>query len=193
MAVARPRHAYATAAALGLVVNLVAFGVDHLVGASAEWDLPMYDSRKYMIGYRHFLHEPGIGRSSRVTRSTCRTRRASRSRTASRCGRCSTRSSPPSSRRGGASRRTKARSRRRRSMLRSLRCRRQSRSPTDSGWPSARGGSAVLRGRVAARLVLPGGPRPLERRPLRADLLPHGRGASTGRRDPRPRSSGAMR
>jgi hypothetical protein len=54
----RPARAYAIAAALGLLVNVLVLGVPHLFGSSSYWDLPQEDSRVYIIGYRHFLHEP---------------------------------------------------------------------------------------------------------------------------------------
>jgi hypothetical protein len=54
---ARPRHAYAVAALLGLVAFLVIFGPGHLLGTSVHWDLPLQDSRAYLMGYRYFLHE----------------------------------------------------------------------------------------------------------------------------------------
>jgi len=55
---ARPRTAYALAAALGFLVYLAIFGPGYLLGTSAHWDLPLEDSRAYLMGYRYFLHEP---------------------------------------------------------------------------------------------------------------------------------------
>ncbi|HEY1553405.1 MAG TPA: DUF6311 domain-containing protein, partial [Kofleriaceae bacterium] len=54
----RSRHAYAVAALLGLATYLIVYGPGHLFGTSPYWDLPQYDSRAYLIGYRYFLHEP---------------------------------------------------------------------------------------------------------------------------------------
>lgn len=54
-----PRRAvYAAAAAFGLVVFVIVYGADHLVGASAFWQMPQQDEAMALIGYRYFLLEP---------------------------------------------------------------------------------------------------------------------------------------
>ena len=55
---ARSLHVYLVVGAIGLAVYLLVFGAGHMVGTSAHWDLPLQDSRAYLMGYRYFLHEP---------------------------------------------------------------------------------------------------------------------------------------
>ncbi len=55
---ARSLHAYAIAAAIGLLAYLIVYGPGHMFGTSAYWGLPQEDSRAYLMGYRYFLHEP---------------------------------------------------------------------------------------------------------------------------------------
>lgn len=55
---ARPRSVYAFGAGIGLAAFVIIFGVGHLLGTSSHWDLPLQDSRAYLMGYRYFLHEP---------------------------------------------------------------------------------------------------------------------------------------
>jgi hypothetical protein len=54
----RSRRAYALAALLGLASYVITYGFGHMIGTSSYWDLPQWDSRAYLIGYRYFLHEP---------------------------------------------------------------------------------------------------------------------------------------
>jgi Family of unknown function (DUF6311) len=54
----RALHAFLAAAALGLAVNVLVFGLGHLLGTSAYWDFPEADSQSNLVGYRYFLHEP---------------------------------------------------------------------------------------------------------------------------------------
>jgi hypothetical protein len=55
---ARPRQAYALAAALGLAVFLAVLGPSFCLGTSDYWNLPSNDHRAYLMGYRYFVHEP---------------------------------------------------------------------------------------------------------------------------------------
>jgi hypothetical protein len=52
------RPMYAVAGAIGLLAFMIVFGPGHLVGTSSHWDMPLQDSRAYLMGYRYFLHEP---------------------------------------------------------------------------------------------------------------------------------------
>jgi hypothetical protein len=55
---ATPRRAILIAASIGALANVLVFGLGHIFGTSAYWDLPQEDSRAYLFGYRYFLAEP---------------------------------------------------------------------------------------------------------------------------------------
>ena len=55
---ASARAAYAVAAAIGLAMLLIVYGPGYVLGTSSYWDMPTYDHRTYLMGYRYFLAEP---------------------------------------------------------------------------------------------------------------------------------------
>ncbi len=52
---ARALHIYLTAAAIGLIAFLLVYGVGHLLGTTAYWQMPEQDERMALMGYRYFL------------------------------------------------------------------------------------------------------------------------------------------
>ncbi len=52
---ARALHVYLTAAAIALVAFLLVYGVRHLLGTNAYWQMPEQDERMALMGYRYFL------------------------------------------------------------------------------------------------------------------------------------------
>ncbi|MEJ7598282.1 MAG: DUF6311 domain-containing protein [Kofleriaceae bacterium] len=55
---ASSRAAYAAAAVIGLAMLLIVYGPGFVLGTSAYWDMPTFDHRTYLMGYRYFLAEP---------------------------------------------------------------------------------------------------------------------------------------
>lgn len=54
---ARSVHIYLVAAAIGLMAFVLVYGVGHLFGTTAYWQMPMVDERMSLMGYRYFLND----------------------------------------------------------------------------------------------------------------------------------------